>query len=548
VKTTVQSAINLTLDKQGPGAATQNDTTTYTITVKNNKIGPTGATAFGVKIIDPLPVGLIPLNVEADPGNFTCQLAENPVNSVICNGDLETEQTVTITISAFVTLESGTLDNEACVDPDHTIAETNELDNCKHAVGQVLPPAPDLLINKSADKGSVTSGDDLTYTLSVSNVGTGDTDGTPITVTDNVPSQVSVTNISPDGGWDCSATSGNAVSCTRPSMAKGDSSNIVIATVAGATLTAPFTNTADVAGGGDAQLNNNSSSFKTTVGGAPVDLKVASVTDTPDPVNRSDKLTYTAIVRNDGTSGATGAVIRIALPNPGTSNPAVSGTNGFNCGANTTLDASGHTFDCTGDFTGNGGAIDSTTITAEVTVDTAAPDELSATVTVDPAGAIAESDETNNTETATTTVSGSVCTGSPCVDLVTTVFADPIVPAAFGVITGSASITNIGDAAVSNSPTWKIKAFYIGPGAATLIAPAGVSCPLLVANVWQCTSTAAVDPMDLGPGLGLTFQTLVAGANVPGPAIWTFQADVSSVVPEFSESNNTGVWTTTITP
>ena len=58
----------------------------------------------------------------------------------------------------------GTLDNEACVDPDDTISETNELDNCKHAIGQVLPPTPDISINKAAAPG-VTAGQDLTYTL-----------------------------------------------------------------------------------------------------------------------------------------------------------------------------------------------------------------------------------------------------------------------------------------------------------------------------------------------------------------------------------------------
>ena len=143
VKTTVSPAIDLVLDKQGPGSASQNQTTTYTITVTNTQVGD-GALAQNVVIVDPLPVGLIPLNVEADPGNFTCSLTENPVNSVTCVGDLNPGDTVTITINAFVTLESGTLDNEACVDPANTIAETNELNNCEHAISGVTPPAPDL--------------------------------------------------------------------------------------------------------------------------------------------------------------------------------------------------------------------------------------------------------------------------------------------------------------------------------------------------------------------------------------------------------------------
>ena len=98
---------------------------------------------------------------------------------------------------------------------------------------------------------------------------------------------------------------------------------------------------------------------------------------------------------------------------------------------NMTVDASGKTFDCIGDF----GAADRRptrpTITATMTVDAGAPPptQLSATVTADPGNAIAESDETNNTKTETTTVSGTVCGGPPCVDLVRHVVdrpADPV--------------------------------------------------------------------------------------------------------------------------
>ncbi len=88
---------------------------------------------FGAKVVDPLPVGLIPIgSVEAE-GNFTCQISENPVNTVICVGDLAPEQDVKIVINVFITADGGTLDNEACVDPDHVIDETSELDNCKTA-------------------------------------------------------------------------------------------------------------------------------------------------------------------------------------------------------------------------------------------------------------------------------------------------------------------------------------------------------------------------------------------------------------------------------
>jgi uncharacterized repeat protein (TIGR01451 family) len=552
VKTTVSPAIDLVLDKQGPGSASQNQTTTYTITVTNTKVGD-GALAQNVVIVDPLPVGLIPLNVEADPGNFACSLTENPVNSVTCVGALNPGDKVTITINAFVTLESGTLDNEACVDPANTIAETNELNNCKHAISGVTPPAPDLQINKSADKGSVTAGETLTYTLNVGNVGTGPTT-TAVLVTDNVPADVTVVQVTPDGGWDCSATSGNNVSCTRPDMSAGDSSNIVIQTTAGTSLTAPFTNTADVSGGGDIQNNNNQSSVTTLVGPAAIDLTVVSITDAPDPVNHDGTLTYTSIVQNNGTSGTgPGAVVRLALPTAGVpvGSMSVAATNGFSCGANTTVDPSGKTFDCIGDFGASGTLTGSTTITAQMTVDSSAPPpaQLSITVTADPDDAITESDETNNTKTEITTVSGTVCGGQPCVDLLASAAGTPVVSVSGGgLATYFATVTNVGNAIVPDSPAWSIDFTLTGPGTMLApVAPAGVTC-LPNGSGWRCTSNAGgADGMDLGPGASASFTVTVLYL-APGSGIFQMLADPTLAVTELTTSNNIAIVPTVINP
>jgi uncharacterized repeat protein (TIGR01451 family)/fimbrial isopeptide formation D2 family protein len=550
VKTTVSPAIDLVLDKQGPGSATQNQTTTYTITVTNTQVGD-GALAQGVVIVDPLPVGLIPLNVEADPGNFACSLTENPVNSVTCVGDLNPGDTVTITISAFVTLENGTLDNEACVDPANTIAETNELNNCKHAISAVTPPAPDLQINKSADSGSVTAGQTLTYTLNVSNVGTGPTTA-PVVVTDNVPADVTVVQVTPDGGWDCSATSGNNVSCTRPDMAAGDSANIVIQTTAGAGLTEPFQNTADVSGGGDTQGNNNQSSVTTLVGPAAIDLAVVSIQDDPDPVNPNGTLTYTSIVTNNGTSGTgPGAIVRVVLPAAGVPVPsmAVAADNGFSCSANTGLDASGKTFDCIGDFGASGSPTGSTTITAQMTVDSSAPPpaQLQVTVTADPGGVITESDETNNTKTEVTTISGTVCSGSPCVDLLATVTGTPVVasggPAIYNVV-----VSNVGTATVPDSPAWSIDLEFIGLGVMTpVVAPAGVTC-MPFGLGYRCTSASgAADAMDLAPGASVVFTvTVIVTAPPGGNGLFQVTADSTNVVSELTDGNNLAQFATVV--
>jgi uncharacterized repeat protein (TIGR01451 family) len=559
VKTLVQSEINLSLTKDGPGTASQNDTTTYTITVKNNKVWGDGQTAYNTTIVDPLPTGLIPLNVQADPGNFQCQIEENPVNTVTCTGDLETDKSVTITISAFVTLQSGTLDNEACVNTHFTpttIDETNLNDNCNHAISEVKPPAPDIQINKKADANSVTAGQKLKYTLSVSNVGTGPTDGSDVVVTDNVPSDVTVDQVEPPPpGWDCSATSGNNVSCKTSSMNAGDSADIIIDTTVGSP-TGPFTNTATVSGGGDTQTNNNSSSVTTQVGSAAaIDLNVVSLTDNPDPVNHDNTLTYTGIVRNDGTSGTgPGAVVRVVLPSTGVSNLAVTASNTFSCGANTTLDPSGKTFDCIGEFGASGTSTDSTTITATMVVDSSAPppDQLSTTVTADPDNAITESDETNNTKTETTAVSGTVCGGKPCVDLFATASGTPLVPSG-GTAVYIATVQNVGTDPVPDSPTtWTIDLQFLGSGVITSAVPSdpGVTCLTLTPLDTQCSSVPGTpDPMDLAPGASLTFTVTVAGLMPPnGNGVFQVTADITDTVAELTNANNVAVVPTAIGP
>jgi uncharacterized repeat protein (TIGR01451 family)/fimbrial isopeptide formation D2 family protein len=545
VDTTIKPPFDLTLEKDGPGSASPNENTTYTITVHNvTKVGA-GATATGVKIVDPLPTGLIPLNVEADPGNFRCDLQEDTVNKVTCFGDLPAGTDVKITITAFVTLQSGTLDNEACVDPDDTIAETDETNNCKHAIGSVETPKPDLQIQKTADKTSVTAGDTLTYTLSASNVGTGGTTAS-LSMSDQVPDELTVTNVNPDVGWDCDTlSSGNNVTCTMDSLAAGASAQIVVTTTVNGSLplTVPFTNTANIIGGGEDNAANNTSSVTTALGTAkPVDLKVVSVTDSPDPVNHDNSLTYTAVVVNTGTSGTgPGAIVRVALPTGGVpvGSMAVTANNSFTCAA-TVSDPK--VFDCTGNFGASGSPTASTTITATMTVDSLAPPptELSATVTADPDGAIDESDETNNAKTEKTTVSGTVCGGSPCVDLLALATGPPTIQTG-GLGVFNATVMNVGTSPVPSSTVWSIQFEFLG-GLVTSVVPTvpGVSCSGFA--IITCTSSSGSDPMDLAPGASLTF-IVTAQDLLPAGAGVTLQvtADSSGAVTELTTANNVGI-------
>ena len=455
--TQVRSNINLTLEKNGPDQASQGTDDHYKLTVKN--VGTADAT--GVLVEDALPAGLIPLGVDAGTdNNFLCTVFENPVNKVDCTGDLAAGQTITIDVHVFITADGGTLRNEACVDPNDTILEYDTADkfnpdgngdNCSFKPTVVTHDKADIAVNKSQSAAVVTPGADLTYTINVSNVGTGDAQS-PVVVTDVLPSSVTFGDANASNGWTCTKSAGT-VSCQDPGtgLAVGANSLITIHTTVKASASLPFTNTASVPadpGNGstidpEANTDNNTSSVTTSVGGGSgIDLSIASITDVPDPVNRGHQLVYTVLATNNGTAAANGVDVKIDLPPTGTTFVGAAGTNGVNCGT-----PSGSTLTCTGDFPGGGSSV----ITVTLAVVLGAPDDLALTATIDPSGAFTESDETNNTKTETTTVSGNTCTSSPCIDLVAAQIAStPPGPVNSGdSVQYTFAVVNVGDTATA---------------------------------------------------------------------------------------------------
>ena len=532
--TTVQSKVNLTITKTGPNTASQNTEADYVIAVTNNAIYDGGAVAFNVEVIDPLPVGLIPLSVSADQGNFQCQVLENPVNVVRCSGDLEADQTVTITVHVFVTANGGSLYNQACVDQDNLIAETSELDNCNTAITAVVPPAPDLLINKSADSSVVTPGQSLTYHISVSNVGTADTTST-VDVTDILPSEVTLVNATATNGFTCTGTT--TITCSGSGLSQGQSTEIDILTTVNAGVSTSFQNEASVsADPAETTLTNNGPVFVTTsAGGSGIDLEVSSVVDTPDPANINQALKYTIIALNNGTSiagtVADPAQVRIDLPQNGTTFVGGAGSNGFNCAK------IGNTLTCDGIFPGGG----STVITVDLTVNNGAPPQLTLVAIADPTNKFVESDEGNNAKTEVTTVTNTVCTVSPCIDLVMAqVLGSPNPVTVGGTHTAKVEVVNVGDSTTAPGTHAKVDISVTGnfSGIPTMSPPAGFACvpdagniPSLVA-IFHCLG-------DLGPGAGGTFTlTMAARAPTPGSIVTSATATLTAgaLVPRVQHS------------
>jgi subtilase family serine protease len=180
------------------------------------------------------------------------------------------------------------------------------------------------------------------------------------------------------------------------------------------------------------------------------------------------------------------------------------------------------------------------------------PAQLAVTVTADPGGTIPESDESNNTKTETTTISGTVCTGTPCVDLFAVAIGTPPISPPFGLVTYTATVANGGDATVLDSTPWSVDLTLLGPGLIVSVTPAGsgVTCLPSIPLGWRCTNASggSADAMDLGPGASITF-TVLATAGPPS-SFMTFNvtADPTNQVPELPALNNTAVVVTGTTP
>src|SRR5581483_9010531 len=164
---------------------------------------------------------------------------------------------------------------------------------------------PDLAITKT-HAGSFTQGQvGATYSIGVSNVGTGSTSGA-VSVTDTVPTGLTVTAIA-GNGWSCTVAT---ASCTRSdSLAPSASYPPITVTVnVAGNAASSLVNSAAVSGGGDLNAANNSANDTTSVlaGASGPDVTIAV---THGAMSRGAAgAVYSLLVSNIGGTASSGVV------------------------------------------------------------------------------------------------------------------------------------------------------------------------------------------------------------------------------------------------
>lgn len=305
----VHTSADLAIIKNHVGTFTPGDQGVYELTVTNN--GPSDA-ASTVKVTDQLATELTFVSDNSE--DWSC--AADADNLLTCTyaGSLAAGRTSSFRIT--VAIDSAFTDDVTNSATVSSPTEDPHLGNNTDGDTTGVDVSADLGIKKS-HSGTATAGEDIDFTLAVTNHGRSDSPG-PITVTDTLPDGLSYVSAS-GANWDCSAEA-RVVTCTRSDgLAAGSSAADITVRAAVATDAGPavLTNVASVAGTApDPEPGNNTDSDRVEV----VDRANVSIVKTADPtsVAAGSVVTWTLTITNHGPSDADNVQVSDALP-PGLS-------------------------------------------------------------------------------------------------------------------------------------------------------------------------------------------------------------------------------------
>ncbi len=268
---------------------------TFQIVARND--GPSDAT--GVVVRDPLPAQLLSPTV-SDDGGATCSITSG---ELLCDiGDLDAGQTVTIEVSGTMAGGATSITNSAAIDGSEP--DPDPTDDTTTVVVDVEPSA-DLSLIKTSDPTSAAPGDEVVWTLTVTN--DGPSTATAATITDTLPAGVTFVS-SPT----CTNSAGT-VTCLLGDIPDGEQRVATIRVQIQPGAPSTVTNTAAVTSPvDDPDPTDNDDDASVSVQES-ADLSVEKVADLAS-AEPGDTITYTLTVHNDGPDTAQNVTLSDTIP------------------------------------------------------------------------------------------------------------------------------------------------------------------------------------------------------------------------------------------
>ena len=284
----------------------------YVIHVNNE--GPDDA--LSVTLNFPLPSGVV-FQSDSVPAGWSCTApAPGSGGTVNCTAATLPPGTATFTITASTPpTASGTFSTTATItsatpDPD---ANDNSFD-----VDVLVQPSTDFTVTIAGSPDPVNAGNDLTWTVIVTN--NGPSTASDASVSLPLPAPTTFVSLAPPAGWSCStpvAGTNGTITCSLSSTMNAAAqatftivSNVPSSVAGGTTLSA----TASVSAAGDSIPANDSATASVTTA-AVADIAITK-TRTASLVIPGGPLHYTITVTNNGPSDAASVTMTDVLPAP----------------------------------------------------------------------------------------------------------------------------------------------------------------------------------------------------------------------------------------